>query len=88
MTIPEIRVRLLELAERHNIQELHDLAMQLHRRPAIRKAPADSMPLTPEIERSIRDLACRHPSATYKRIANMAGVNIGRVSEVLAGKRT
>lgn len=87
MTIPEIRARLHELADLHGIPKLHVLADATKRRPPVRKAPAKRRSLTPALEMLIRAFASAHPTAGYPDIADHFGVNQGRVSEALAGKR-
>jgi hypothetical protein len=87
MRIPEVRDRLRELADAYSLPELHALADELHRRPPVRKADVSSEPMTGQLAAEIRDYARRHPGASFARIAGVFGVNPGRVSEVLAGKR-
>lgn len=87
MTIPEIRQRLLFLSKQHGIAELTILAHELRRRPPVRRAPRVSPTLTPPIATRIRRIAAAFPDWPYTRIAQSVGVNPGRVSEVLAGKR-
>ena len=82
MTIPEIREELREMGVR-----LIELAEQTMRRPAVRRAPNKSAPLTHALRLKIRRLARINPEMSYKEIANLVGTNQGRVSEALAGKR-
>lgn len=85
--IPEVRVRLHELADQHGLPELHELAEATRRRPAVRRAAPQSRPMTPELQAEIRSYAAKHPRATLARIADALEVNPGRVSEALNGKR-
>jgi hypothetical protein len=87
MRIPEVRARLVELADETGNDELRDLAAHLYRRPAVRRAMPRSRPMTPELEAEIRSYADRHPRATLAQIASAWDVNPGRVSEALGGKR-
>jgi hypothetical protein len=87
MTIPEIRRRLHELAVSAGIPELAELAEATRRRPAPRVAPVKSRPLEPWLAEWIRETAEENPDATQMEIAREFGVNIGRVSEALHGKR-
>jgi hypothetical protein len=83
LSIPEVRTRLRELAEEHDIDELRELANELYRSSAIKRAPRRSPKLTPVLASEIRRYAKRHPGAHQQDIANHFGVNHGRVSEAL-----
>jgi len=83
MGIPQVRDRLYELAEELDNEELRELADQMWRRPAIKRAPNRSPKLTPEMAEEIREYAAAHPTAHNQDIAEHFGVNIGRVSESL-----
>jgi ribosomal protein S25 len=99
-TIPEIRDRLHELADelRHPLlfprklediaRELHQLADDTRKRPAIRKAPVTSVSVTDELQENIRKDWANHPQFTQQMIAERHGVTAGRVSEAIRGKRT
>jgi len=87
MRIPEIRDRLHELADAYNLPELRELAGELNRRPPVRVAEVTSTPMTGQLAAEIRHYARRHPGASFARIAGVFGVNPGRVSEVISGKR-
>lgn len=81
--IPAVRDRLRELAEEHEIDELNDLADQLYRKSAKRKAPVRSPKLTPEMAQDIRDFAAANPNLHQQDIAEKFGVNHGRISEAI-----
>ena len=87
MTLPEIRAELLELAVELDCPRLSELAMETlrHRNSYPRKAR--SKPLTPTLRAEIRQIHSLRPDLTQLAIANMVGVNPGRVSEVLYGRR-
>lgn len=92
MTIPEIRERLLDIADALSCvplvaAEIRMLAEATRRRPAHRVAPVKSHPMTEGASDQIRDFAECHPHASHMEIAYLFGVNIGRVSEALRGKR-
>lgn len=94
-TIPELRPRLLYLAMRLEelgmeefAQELRWIEMQLHRRPATRRAPPKSRIVTDALARRIREFARAHPQFTYQEIGTHFQVGAGRISEIVAGKRT
>ncbi len=59
----------------------------LHRRPSVRHTPAKCKRVTPEIAERIRAVAEAQPNASMSQIAGRFGVNLGRVSETLAGFR-
>jgi hypothetical protein len=87
MRIPEVRARLVELADETGNDELRDLAVHLYRRPAARRAVPQSRPITPELLAEMRGYAEQHPRASLARIAQVFDTNPGRVSEALQGKR-
>lgn len=81
-TIPELRQRLYLIAI-----ELGHIADELERRPSRKKAPRSSVPMTPDLAERIRNFASHHPEWTENDIGIHFGVNQGRVSESLRGKR-
>ena len=81
--IPAVRDRLRELADEHEIEELHELADQMYRKSAKKRAPIRSPKLTPEMAKDIREFASANPQAHQQDIAEKFGVNHGRVSEAL-----
>lgn len=94
MKIPEIRERIDALADylegqRYNAtaKELRHLSNQMKRRPAVRKTAIKSKPLTDHLRAQIILEACMDPNLSQQELAGMFGVNPGRVSEVLRGKR-
>jgi hypothetical protein len=88
MKVPEVRTRLRELAVEHGIDELEVLADNLRRRPAVRRAPVQSASMTRSLAAAIKAYAAAYPTASLSQIAAVFAVNHGRVSEVLAGKRS
>ena len=100
-TIPQIRVRLTEVAEElralspvceqpRNIlrlaSEIDALVVQMVREPAIRRAPRQSLHVTGQIVQGVRRMA-KNPDVPLSKIAERFGINQGRVSEILNGKR-
>jgi hypothetical protein len=83
ISIPDARERLFELSVEHDIPELAVIAGGLHRRPAVRRAPSISDPITPAVRASIRKYANTFPDAPLATIAHLHNVNPGRVSEIL-----
>lgn len=96
MTIPEVRTRLDEIADglvgTDLGKELRVLAAELWRRRSPRSTTVNerirSRSLTPELAASIRSYAAAHADETEHEIGIKFGVNQGRVSEALYGKRT
>lgn len=84
--IPAVRDRLRELADEHGIEELRDLADQMYRKTARKRAPVRSPKLTPVLAQTIRDYAAANPGAHQQDIAERFGVNHGRVSEALSNQ--
>jgi chromosome condensin MukBEF complex kleisin-like MukF subunit len=83
LSIPQIRDRLRELAAEHGIEELNDLANQMYRKSAKKRAPIRSQKLTPQMAVDIRKYAADNPDAHQQDIAELFMVNHGRVSEAL-----
>jgi hypothetical protein len=86
-TIPEIRVRLYELAKEHGIPELTQLADETRRRWHGRKAPVRAFGITDEVRANVRAHAAAYPKKPMREIARVFGIDQGRVSEILFGKR-
>jgi Mn-dependent DtxR family transcriptional regulator len=82
-TIPEIRLRLRELADIHGIDELHDLADETYRRSPFKRARNKSATLTPALAERIRRFVRDHPQMHQRDVAQKFNVNPGRVSESL-----
>ena len=94
MTIPEVRAELLSLAK--NLHKMSPAAArmliekhckELVRRPVEKRAPIKSNKMTPELARKIRQHARANPEKRQVEIGRYFGVNQGRVSEALYGKR-
>ena len=86
LTIPQIRERLFELAIYHNNPELADLARATYRR-SYKRAPSTRSGLDRKLKASIRAFVKENPETAFQDVANIFGVNPGRVSEALHGKR-
>lgn len=93
-TIPKVRERMAAMAIWLEEQgypdkatELDELIQELYRRPAIRRAPVESKHLSEAMKVAIRAYKLAEPKASYKKIGNMFGVNTGRVSEAIRGRR-
>lgn len=100
MRLPEVQEALRNLAAEvrmfglHPVdgealaEELEHLAGAISRKPRATSAPPASARMTPAKAQEIRILAARYPAMTQHEIGRLTGTNQGRVSEVLAGKRT
>jgi predicted XRE-type DNA-binding protein len=82
-SIPEIRVRLRELADQYEIPELHDLANETYRSPPIKRAANQSAHLTPQLAEDIRHYVAQNPTLHQRDVAQRFNVNPGRISEAL-----
>lgn len=88
MRLPDIANRLRELADSIPYPELNDLADQIGRRAIGTRAPVTSVKMTDEIRDEIHRIHKENPKLSQHEIARRVGVNPGRVSETLHGKRT
>jgi hypothetical protein len=93
LTIPECRGMLEVLAAdltarglRGDAWRVRNIITHMKRRKPVRMTRPKSAPLTPALKAKIRRLA-RTTSDSQMRIGLRVGVNSGRVSETLAGKR-
>jgi hypothetical protein len=59
----------------------------LPRERSIRRAPIKSKQITASVKQRIHDIKVEHPRMSEQEIAVIVGVNAGRVSETLTGKR-
>lgn len=87
MRVPDVADRLRQKAEEHADAELAELADHLRRRRPVRRADPFSAKVTDELRDKMRAFAKANPNLPYAAIAQVHGVNIGRVSEALAGFR-
>ena len=95
LTIPQVRDRLnalvleqRELADRQQTiaREIESLIQHTYRRKYDR-APVTSRRVTAEIHASVRAMANSFPALSHQEIAEAHNINIGRVSEILHGRR-
>jgi hypothetical protein len=87
MRIPEIRVRLEELADQYNLPELVVLARELRRRVPNSRASKHSLSMNDTVREQIKAIRLAEPDLPLHRIAVALNVNPGRVSETLKGFR-
>lgn len=89
-TIPQVREALLLIAnevDASQSRKIKRLVKSLYRRPAIRRAATEHANVTPQLRSQIAAYATLRPNASYAAIGREFNVSIGRVSEVIAGKR-
>jgi hypothetical protein len=93
LTIPECRGRLTVIANhladtgrREAARLIREVINHMYRRKAVRMTKPRSPPLTPALKARIRELA-KTTDQSQMQIGHRVGVNSGRVSETLAGKR-
>lgn len=82
-----IRERLHQLSSEFGLPELASLAEETKREYHGRRSPDPHAVITPSLCRAVREYAQENSSAPYREIADRFDVNIGRVSEILFGKR-
>jgi hypothetical protein len=90
--IPKAREILLEALEYNMDSEvrtrIESSLKEMYRDYSLgRKAPKQSKPVTEETKRLVHIYAGNYPNATQQQIAEYFGINMGRVSEILTGKR-
>lgn len=87
-TIPEIREEMFELATQMELlaARMKFLARETYRR-TYERAPTRSRRITQRLRTEIEVYRFENPTASFQDIANAFGVNPGRVSEIIHGKR-
>lgn len=68
-------------------KQLRDVLELMKRTKYVRRARAHSNAVTPTVKAKILKLANDHPDMHQSEIASQLGINPGRVSEVLQGRR-
>lgn len=86
MTIPEVMEEMRALASVYGLPRLTELAAELRRRQG-KKGAITSRPMCDPVKNEIWVARQDHPEWSQQMIAEHVGVNSGRVSEVLHGKR-
>ena len=89
--IPEARKQLLLVAKMADAATAgrirYIVSKYMTREKHVRRAPVKWRGVTPQIAHSIKTMAKSNPTMHLSEIAAKVGVNPGRVSEVLTGKR-
>lgn len=88
MKMIEVRKELTEIALNLaiTVERIKQLEEELYRRKS-KRAPNASTPMSDEVAQEILLLRKQYPNWTLQKIADVTGVNIGRVSETLNGFR-
>ncbi len=95
LTIPQIREEVQQLTSesavyaRRQIQiaaRIEALMQETYRRSYTR-APTTSRRITAAVRASVRQMVADFPDMPHQDVATSHGINIGRVSEILHGKR-
>jgi|SRR6478735_11525436 len=99
-TIPEVRELLTHIAgELEDDATLHGAPWATYAADSIRacilhmyrrsstRTRVKSVPVTPQVKAQIMSLHTTNPDLSLQEIADMVGVNMGRVSETLSGFR-
>lgn len=77
-----------QMTDKETAQRIRQVIRRyMYRDPYVRKARPQSTPMTHEVMSRIIRTARLHPDMPMSKIAEIHDVNIGRVSEVLNGKR-
>lgn len=89
LTVPEVRKQLSSIARilREAATNIDGLEAQLHRAKVRKRAAPTSAKMTDELADAIRRKAKQRPEWSQATLGRWAGVNPGRVSEALRGKR-
>jgi len=95
LTIPQIREEVQQLtaestklARRQFVINLRiDALMQETYRRSYRRAPVKSKRITAKVRSDVMFMARQNPDMSHQEIAQANGINPGRVSEILHGKR-
>jgi hypothetical protein len=95
LTIPQIREEVQQLTaegaklarRQYAINLRIDELMQETYRRSYSRAPVKSKRITADVRASVRAMAANNPDASQQEIAEAHNINIGRVSEILHGKR-
>lgn len=84
-----LRKPFLSLAERTRIAHQIDMVVtEMYRRSAVRKAPCKAKVMTPAMEVLARAMVRANPDVPMREIGRRLGVDGGRISEAVAGRRT
>lgn len=90
--IIQARERLKKVTERLDVcrkvlagysAEIDEIIALMVRKSPVSRAKKKSLPITPKVRKYILSLRKEMPNAHLQQIATLAGVNIGRVSEVI-----
>lgn len=95
MTIPEVRLEMIELAKelmkdgkRSAARRIRYLESNLYRRRRLKRTARKSQKFTRRLAKQIRDYKYAYPHRSLQEIGVLFHVNSARVSEALIGRRT
>jgi hypothetical protein len=90
MILKDIQAALREQAacRRREADELERWADEIARRKPVKRGPRNSRSMTPELEREAREMYLNNPDLTQHDVGTILGINPGRVSEAVRGKRS
>lgn len=89
MRLPEVQAELIKVAKQITKlnKRIRELSSHIARRRPVKVAPRSSAKVTPAIVEGVKLLATQHPDWTQAKIGKKFNINVGRVSEILRGKR-
>jgi hypothetical protein len=94
MKIPEVRTKMQEIVDElvamdHEAiaERLAELIYELYRRPSIHRSGPKAVPMSPLVRERILNIYSQNPTMLHREIGRAVGVDGGRVSEVIRGKR-
>jgi hypothetical protein len=95
LTIPQIRDLISELTDegiklsrrQYEINLRINALMQETYRRSYTRTPVKSKRITAKVRSDVMFMAQQNPGMSHQEIATANGINIGRVSEILHGKR-
>jgi hypothetical protein len=86
--VQQLTAESMKLAELQiELNERINALMQETYRRSYSRTPTKSKRVTPEIRVSVRKLAADFPDMSHQELADAHGINPGRISEILHGKR-
>jgi len=75
------------MAVEHNLPELAELAEETRRKFHGRRAPIRARAVNEDVAATVKIYADDHPQMPQREIGRIFGIDGGRVSEILFGKR-
>jgi hypothetical protein len=85
LSMADVRAMLRDMRRDLN-EKIDTIEARLRRRSPTRRAKVTSRRMTEALRAEIRAMAAEHPEMAMHEIAAAVGLNVGRVSEVLAAR--